>query len=102
MPQGNENPQLVSKVQPDEDPASGTVSKLSVHGHVPNDGLSTEEVANQREIHGANEVNVKSEPEWKKIGKRYLDWISLIIVSVSDPVPKIYSHADDVYRKKLH
>jgi len=90
MPQGNENPQLIPKVQPDDDPASGTVNKVSVHGQVPNDGLSTEEVAKQREIHGANEVNVKSEPEWKKIGKRYLDWISLIIVSIFAAAFKMY------------
>lgn len=95
--QGNEDPQLIPKVQPDDDPASGTVSKVSGHGHAPNDGLSTEEAAKQREIHGANEVNVKSEPEWKKIGKRYLDWISLIIVSISAPASTMYSHPVGAY-----
>ena len=56
-----------------------------MHENEHNEGLSTQEAAKQRELYGANEVNVKFEPEWKKIGKRYLDWISLIIVRFSGP-----------------
>ena len=46
-------------------------------------GLTTEEAEQQRTLHGTNEVDVKNESEWKKIAKRYVDWISLIIVSNS-------------------
>ena len=46
----------------------------------PSEGLTTEHAAEQRAKHGSNEVNVRTEPEWKKIAKRYLDWVSIVIV----------------------
>ena len=59
----------------------------SALGHAPKrasdgtgEGLSTERAAEQRAKHGSNEVRVRTEPEWKKIAKRYLDWVSIIIV----------------------
>jgi hypothetical protein len=33
--------------------------------------------------YGYNEVTAKQTPEWKKILWRYLDWVSLVIVSQS-------------------
>lgn len=43
-------------------------------------GLSDDEVAKMREKYGANEVTTKQVPEWKKIAKRYFNFISLVIV----------------------
>lgn len=33
--------------------------------------------------YGYNEVKPKTTPEWRKILARYLDWVSLIIVSMA-------------------
>lgn len=44
------------------------------------EGLSTQAVEELRKQHGYNEVKTKPVPEWKKLLKRYTDWISIIIV----------------------
>jgi hypothetical protein len=46
------------------------------------DGLTDAEVAVSREEHGVNEVKAHQEPEWKKILKRYTDWIVIMMVRV--------------------
>ncbi len=43
-------------------------------------GLTFQEAKVLQEKHGLNEVTTAPVPEWKKLGKRYLDWISIIIV----------------------
>ena len=45
------------------------------------DGLSSGEVEALRQRYGANETKTTQVPEWKKIAQRYLDWVSLLIVS---------------------
>ena len=52
-------------------------SRSEVSGH----GLTSQEVKALQEKHGLNEVKTCPVPEWKKLGKRYLDWVSIIIVS---------------------
>lgn len=44
-------------------------------------GLTDQQVADLTKEWGLNHVAAKSTPEWKKILDRYLDWVSLIIVS---------------------
>ncbi len=44
-------------------------------------GLSTVKVHELQKVHGLNEIAARQEPEWKKVLKRYLDPISLTIVS---------------------
>lgn len=44
------------------------------------EGLNTQAVEELRKQHGYNEVKTKPVPEWKKLLKRYTDWISIIIV----------------------
>jgi hypothetical protein len=44
-------------------------------------GLTAAQVADLQKEWGLNHVAAKSTPEWKKILDRYLDWVSLIIVS---------------------
>jgi H+-transporting ATPase len=54
------------------------------------DGLSDPQVEELREKYGANEVKTKQEPEWRKIARRYYDWVSLLIIAaaiVSAAVP---------------
>eukprot|EP00983_Pelagomonas_calceolata_P042505 1138531-Pelagomonas_calceolata.AAC.2 len=46
-------------------------------------GLTTQEVEQLQKEWGLNHVAAKTIPEWKKILDRYLDWVSLIIVSVT-------------------
>ena len=48
-----------------------------VEGHA---GLSSSQVEELRQKHGFNEVKTKPVPEWKKLLRRYTDWISIIIV----------------------
>lgn len=43
-------------------------------------GLSHAQVKEMREKHGPNEVQTKQIPEWRKIARRYLDFVSIIIV----------------------
>jgi len=38
-------------------------------------------VVASREQHGENEVKAQQEPEWKKILKRYTDWVVVMMVS---------------------
>ena len=45
------------------------------------DGLSTDKASELQKIHGFNEIAARQEPEWKKVIKRYLDPVSLTIVS---------------------
>lgn len=45
------------------------------------DGLTDAEVTASREQHGENEVKANQEPEWKKILKRYTDWVVVMMVS---------------------
>lgn len=47
----------------------------------PETGLTSAEVAELQKQWGLNHVAAKTTPEWKKILDRYLDWVSLIIVS---------------------
>ena len=44
------------------------------------EGLTSQAVEELRRKHGFNEVKTKVVPEWKKLAKRYTDWISIIIV----------------------
>lgn len=44
------------------------------------EGLSSQAVEELRQKHGFNEVKTKPVPEWKKLARRYADWISIIIV----------------------
>ena len=44
-------------------------------------GLSTVKAHELQKVHGLNEIAARQEPEWKKVLKRYLDPISLTIVS---------------------
>ena len=44
------------------------------------EGLSSQAVDDLRQRHGFNEVKTKTTPEWKKLLRRYTDWISIIIV----------------------
>ena len=46
-------------------------------------GLSTVKAHELQNVHGFNEIAARQEPEWKKVLKRYLDPISLTIVSFS-------------------
>ena len=46
-------------------------------------GLSTVKACELQRVHGFNEIAAHQEPEWKKVLKRYLDPISLTIVSAS-------------------
>ena len=46
-------------------------------------GLSTVKACELQRVHGFNEFAAHQEPEWKKVLKRYLDPISLNIVSAS-------------------
>ena len=46
-------------------------------------GLSSPAVEELRQKHGFNEVKTKPVPEWKKLARRYTDWISIIIVRTS-------------------
>lgn len=46
-------------------------------------GLSSQAVEGLRQKHGFNEVKTKPVPEWKKLARRYTDWISIIVVRVS-------------------
>ena len=46
-------------------------------------GLSTVKACELQRVHGFNEIAAHQEPEWKKVLKRYLDPISLTIVSIS-------------------
>ena len=39
------------------------------------------QVLSARAEHGENAVESKQQPEWRKIARRYLDWVSLLIVS---------------------
>lgn len=52
------------------------------------EGLNTQAVEELRKQHGYNEVKTKPVPEWKKLLKRYTDWISIIIVRTSMLVSK--------------
>lgn len=45
-------------------------------------GLSTVKAGELQKVHGFNEIAARQEPEWKKVLKRYLDPISLTIVSL--------------------
>ena len=47
------------------------------------EGLTSQAVDELRQTHGFNEVKTKPTPEWKKLLRRYTDWISIIIVSAS-------------------
>ena len=47
-------------------------------------GLSTVKACELQRVHGFNEIAAHQEPEWKKVLKRYLDPISLTIVSFSE------------------
>lgn len=53
-------------------------------------GLTDELVVQLRERFGANEVKTKQMPEWKKIVRRFSDWICLLIVR---PLP---SHLPEI------
>lgn len=55
-----------------------------VEGH---EGLSSSQVEELRQKHGFNEVKTKPVPEWKKLLRRYTDWISIIIVRKSKSFP---------------
>ena len=44
------------------------------------EGLSSSQVEELRQQHGFNEVKTAQVPEWKKLLRRYYDWISIIIV----------------------
>lgn len=44
------------------------------------EGLSSSQVEELRQKHGFNEVKTAQVPEWKKLLRRYYDWISIIIV----------------------
>ena len=44
-------------------------------------GLSTIKACELQRVHGFNEISAHQEPEWRKVLKRYLDPISLTIVS---------------------
>ncbi len=46
-----------------------------------NEGLSTAEAEELHAKYGYNEVKTAQVPEWKKILLRYLDWVSVVIVS---------------------
>ena len=46
-------------------------------------GLTSSQVEELRQKHGFNEVKTKPVPEWKKLLRRYTDWISIIIVRSS-------------------
>jgi H+-transporting ATPase len=53
-------------------------------------GLTEVEAESSRDRHGANEVTAKATPEWRKVLRRYTDWIVLLmfaaaIVSVAVP-----------------
>ncbi|KAL3158516.1 hypothetical protein ABBQ38_010745 [Trebouxia sp. C0009 RCD-2024] len=43
-------------------------------------GLSSQAVEGLRQKHGFNEVKTKPVPEWKKLARRYTDWISIIVI----------------------
>jgi hypothetical protein len=45
-------------------------------------GLTTAEAEAFHAAHGYNEVLTAVVPEWKKIMWRYLDWVSILIVSL--------------------
>ena len=47
------------------------------------EGLSSQAVDELRQKHGFNEVKSKAVPEWRKLLRRYTDWISIIIVGAS-------------------
>lgn len=47
------------------------------------EGLTSQAVEELRQKHGFNEVKTKPTPEWKKLLRRYTDWISIIIVRAS-------------------
>ncbi|KAK9833891.1 hypothetical protein WJX74_009082 [Apatococcus lobatus] len=46
-------------------------------------GLTSEEVKQLRQRHGPNEVKAKQKPEWRKILRRYTDWVSLTILAAA-------------------
>lgn len=68
-------------------------------------GLSDDEVAKMREKYGANEVTTKQVPEWKKIAKRYFNFISLVIVCshpLAPPRPPPPAYTQIHTRKQAH
>lgn len=48
------------------------------------EGLSSHAVNELRQKHGFNEVKTKPTPAWKKLFRRYTDWVSIIIVCASE------------------
>mmetsp|Transcript_8326 Transcript_8326/g.24910 ORF Transcript_8326/g.24910 Transcript_8326/m.24910 type:complete len:686 (+) Transcript_8326:251-2308(+) len=62
--------------------ASGDV-EAPAEKFVEGKGLSDEEVTKMREKYGANEVTTKQVPEWKKIARRYFDFVSLVILTAA-------------------
>lgn len=51
------------------------------HGKVE-PGLTTAQAKQLQTVHGYNEVKDVQAPEWKKVLWRYLDWVSIVIVSI--------------------
>ncbi len=56
-------------------------------------GLDNEQVAQMRDRFGPNEVKTKQTPEWKKIARRFSDWICILIVR---PHPHYWFHISSI------
>ena len=54
-------------------------------------GLSSEDAKRLEATHGLNEVQTKPMSEWKKLAKRYTDWVSIVIVRRPFPVARAYA-----------
>lgn len=46
-------------------------------------GLTTREAEARQQKFGFNEVKNRQDPEWKKVAWRYLDWVSIVILSAA-------------------
>lgn len=70
-------------VQPYEalDPSAKEVPSCWANDVMPCQPLPEMQVLSARAEHGENAVESKQQPEWRKIARRYLDWVSLLIVS---------------------
>lgn len=53
--------------------------------HVLDHTATAEQVEELRARFGPNEVKTKQTPEWKKIARRFADWICILIVRCSTP-----------------
>ena len=61
------------------------------------EGLTSQAVDELRQTHGFNEVKTKPTPEWKKLLRRYTDWVSIIIVSASKmSYPVLVRHSGSI------